>query len=1045
MEYTQPSGYVIQLYQYARMFAYNNEPLKKYFNHVIENNNNNSKKHIPNVYLTFGDFDALEIIKIDEFREYHDVSEKTKQWVGRRQSVLLYTLTDNPRMIYDKDGYWLSGENILNEINTLSDAKQKEMIDKQKQDQSGQFFCLSMLSLTNEASNQILSSSEDGYLTFLKDVRNQILQFVDDINTKFRLNIQCEVFGTFSTTEVAIVCLGDEYVDIMRMIDAIKHLKICSSDPEQKDKSEAAFLSSFSVIGIKDATDKQSFQGKLGSALIQLSMNETVSSHQHLKNIIRSKFSSQHFDNKPFSVGEYDVVIETSAEEAIEHLLPDGFLRKKRNGEGNTYDISGMPFVVRNNIRLLYFSDDLCKSHNTNMDTVIEEKEQNLSVSIKHFSEENIVIPFEWEELKPVSLDTTVDECSNESNYYYYQKIRNLLKESIPSSGGAIDMLDLLYADYQSICGSAYNSLWMSDLHRQFKAVLFTIHEIVPKQDNHFKSDLWWDKLKELMNAFKQQVNHLSQSSRMFFDIPASQIRATGQFDLLMHTSYGMTKKILELIYSIHGSTESQSEKKHSELVPLLTVNIVPNVETEQFYHSSVNDYLRTISTTIPLDSLFAPERQMCVLSHELFHYAPPKSRTARNKCMGIFICSYIWMQQALHVLNDLCVNHDRQYKIQGEDGRVSPFWNEILDISDLRRRILDYTQQYYSQIEKIFSADDLLANAYRSLVYKFLYSELGFDAAEVNQNLFSKLLKTIFFPYCIQRCNDALKQKSQTKEPQDIIWIIQKTKDIMVYTNIAPKQNHLPLLLKYRLQETYIKEFETTTWAAIKEACCDIAMITLTNMKLDDFYLLMVRSWKEMYTKKADGEKDLFTIDSNRRISIHNDCVEPMYYYRIAFVCAYMNWLNSNKKEGIESFNENFHTKYIWTYRRSRNKEAVDNAIKNYQWRFHYYVPYYIKEFNQYHGLLKKIFQDFDMRNLDGKSVEIRNMFQKIYLKYESLIPKEEWSLENRQAYNAKRFQCDLEIAHLFQQQKSLKQLAKEYGFMTISHDERGGQDESN
>ena len=87
--------------------------------------------------------------------------------------------------------------------------------------------------------------------------------------------------------------------------------------------------------------------------------------------------------------------------------------------------------------------------------------------------------------------------------------------------------------------------MWVSDLHRQFKAVLHEINLLISSEELEWS----WDRYRDLTNAFKQQIYHLTQSNRMFFETPSCHLRATGQYDFLMHAYYGITKRILEAIY----------------------------------------------------------------------------------------------------------------------------------------------------------------------------------------------------------------------------------------------------------------------------------------------------------------------------------------------------------------------------------------------------------------------------------------------------------------------------------------------------------------
>jgi len=157
-----------------------------------------------------------------------------------------------------------------------------------------------------------------------------------------------------------------------------------------------------------------------------------------------------------------------------------------------------------------------------------------------------------------------------------------------------------------------------------------------------------WDRFQDLTNAFKQQIYHLSQSSRMFFETPSCHFRSTGQYDFLMHTYYGISKRIIEAIYLM------QKEDPQSELVPLITVNTVPQVHSHLYFECGNSDEMRTINIDIPNSIIFDPYRGMSYLTHELFHYSVPESREKRNRTIGVLYISLFFFHKVFHTLREI-------------------------------------------------------------------------------------------------------------------------------------------------------------------------------------------------------------------------------------------------------------------------------------------------------------------------------------------------------------------------------------------------------
>lgn len=122
---SQPvNGYIINLYQYARRYTYNNKELISNFNQVISDDN--FKENIKNDYPSIGSFDVVEIVSVEDFNRYRDVSIQGKKWLGKRQSVLLYEFK--------------SESQNLNLKNNDGESSKKEWINGKKEKVNKTFF-----------------------------------------------------------------------------------------------------------------------------------------------------------------------------------------------------------------------------------------------------------------------------------------------------------------------------------------------------------------------------------------------------------------------------------------------------------------------------------------------------------------------------------------------------------------------------------------------------------------------------------------------------------------------------------------------------------------------------------------------------------------------------------------------------------------------------------------------------------------------------------------------------------------------------------------
>ncbi len=643
------NGYMIQLYQYARRYRYNYEDCISYFNYLIDYPEHNGKPAEETKeetdsngchYTVFGEFDMLEIIPVDSFRKYHDVSGLAKKHLGRRQNVLLYRIGDvNEQKIKfnTKDKCWCY---------RVPDEK---TIQKR-------FFCLSLLSVTNEVLAEI------NIFQLLPEIRGKILSITDDLNEGLKESekLVCEVYGALNATEIGIVWLCNQYTDILLIIDYLKHMKL---QIESGRKDAMLFLASNTTIATKFDRDPDNLCGKnngifprvKGCGAVQISVHDKLKNRREAEELVEDIIRDCDPDECRvlYSSGEYDLIIQMPASDILEKMQKGGILNNAKKDKKGKYK-KELRSILRNNTQLLLDRKEIEGSIFYNK---IDLQSFVLMVGVSHKNPDNMINQNKgWEEwreladkdllLKEGKITETGISIEKDSNNSYYNRIRRDMEKLIRPSAGAIDMLDLLYADYLSTVSSAYNQTWVADFHYQFKGVLHAISlwiERQGRQDLRDESiqDRQWQDFSDLTNAFKQQVYHLSQSSRMVLDIPRCHFRMTGQYDLLVHTYYGFAKIILEVIYLMQG------KNSQSDLVPLVTVNTVPQVKSELYFEYGYNDEMRVINLNIPASIIFDPQRGFRYLTHELFHYAVPQSRE-KKLSDGVF-CNQRMLKDAVY------------------------------------------------------------------------------------------------------------------------------------------------------------------------------------------------------------------------------------------------------------------------------------------------------------------------------------------------------------------------------------------------------------
>lgn len=866
-----PKGYLINQYQYARRYRYKSSGCIFYFNKMLEGHERKPQRN----FLAFGDFDMLEFISVDTFREYYDVSTQAKQWLGKRQTVLLYDISQK---IAETDGENVSDDDKKAGIGTTIVYRESEekwmQCGSPEQELQGRFFCLSMLSITNEISQEYVKTS-----TLLKLARLKIHEIVDKINSTLNCKIHCEVYGSLNTAELGIIFISDEYVDVLRILDTVKHIRV----RDEEGHTYPVFLNCYSTIGISDehAAEVQDDTAIKGKALVQIAIQDLTDSHDALDKLAHDIAGESSGDKIAFSVGEYDLAVEVDTKRAIQLIRSDGLLSMAKKNPEQTEFIDDTREVLRNNIRLFYTRDMVPQ-----LDDFLNQLETNGELNIRFTAvfDDSKQLSFEKEELIE---DEPGDSRTYRSNETYYRIIRRELKKRIRSSAGAIDTLDMLYTDYKSIIASAYSAVWVSDLHRQFKSALHSIYEMLQSREMEWS----WDGFHDVTNAFKQQIYHLSQSSRLFFEIPSCHLRSTGQYDFLMHAYYGITKKIIEIIYRI------QQKDNQSELVPLITVNTVPQVTTELFFEVGNHSGMRTVNLNVPNSIVFNFNRGIGYLTHELFHYAVPEERSERNYRISLLYLTQIFKSQVLNELRNLVVtgmdltvkpSFNDYFSVPGHNDNGMPgFLVSLFNISDsssskalmgIEDVILEIIiRNYESHVQKYLKPyQDSICNKFESAVVFYALKEQSDALFEI---VFTKCFE-ILYAQAQKQLSDSGAKADENDEAflQRLEYCKKNVEKFKAYVREIP-QRRLPSRanrLNINDDDKYIRSVLEPCRSALKEACSDVAMVSLNGMALNDYLLFCVQNWKDAF-EHSDNRNMLEIMRKEYEMQL-----------RIAFVAEY-------------------------------------------------------------------------------------------------------------------------------------------------------------
>lgn len=218
-----------------------------------------------------------------------------------------------------------------------------------------------------------------------------------------------------------------------------------------------------------------------------------------------------------------------------------------------------------------------------------------------------------------------------------YGSIRKLIEENIYKTAGLIDTLDSLLCDYRYNVVSADNISWADDFSYIFLKNLQCIEEILQMKEQC--REVTMELLRFIMNNLKQQIFHVAESSILNFEIPKCHLRYTGQEDSLMFCYMGIIKEILKTAYSL------MSCNKQSEIIPLLTVDAVPVIESDLYFDKTGfvdfnkdDQDFKILSLNLPHVTFYDIPTYMQYMYHEIYHYIVPRNRERRDYHVGILL-----------------------------------------------------------------------------------------------------------------------------------------------------------------------------------------------------------------------------------------------------------------------------------------------------------------------------------------------------------------------------------------------------------------------
>lgn len=558
-------GYVFEYYKYVQYPKATLKDIEKCLNYAAAERST----------LTFGEYDRLKINNMIQFDRFRDLSELAKDWVGNRQSILLYDFEDEPKFTYvEEENAW-----GFKEVKT------------------GEFDRHLFWALTELQFRSVLREKMDkgNYDELLKEAQKELHNIIQK-GVSGSADCKYMVLGTLGTFGISVLWFSNQYTDVLKMVNSIKS--------NSKYKEERMYLAAHTIISRNSVYDQFREDNELvkeikGKAFVQITLKKWITpSLGFIKN--------SHVRNLQHTSGEYDVVMEMDARDAFVYFEQWNIFDHDRDEYQSN--------ILQTRVTLAGELDD----YNLIEAPEIEEEKDSLADNLGK-----------------------VDEA--------YKKLRELIEQKIDKTAGIIDTLDSLHCDYRYNVTCAVNQSWADDFSYIFLKNMECITEII-NIDRSYDVGVM-SILRGVLNNLKQQIFHISEANSLNFELPKCHLRYTGQEDCILFGYMGIIKEILHTAYQL------KSCNKQTEIIPIVTVDVLPIIESEMYFDKShyVNENdadqdFKIVSLNLPHVTFYDVPANILYLYHEIYHYIVPEDREKRDYIMGILF-SAIYFQNTLYAV----------------------------------------------------------------------------------------------------------------------------------------------------------------------------------------------------------------------------------------------------------------------------------------------------------------------------------------------------------------------------------------------------------
>lgn len=698
----------------------------------------------------------------------------------------------------------------------------------------------------------------------MRSYREKILQLVESS----QMPVCCSVMGILGTYGVAILWAADQYIEILSLIDQIRGGNF-EKDTGGRENDFLSFFTIFAQNNMNEELKAQKMEKVDGKAILQITLQTDL--NEDILQTFQCEFKPDEFLH---SSGEYDLLIKADIKNLYKHFEKGDILHPKSDFYKK--------YILQTNVRLC------------------EEKrfvKFGSGTAEKKETDEEKRITEQWKTYIEPAWET-------------YSEVRKEFLEKFPKTAGMVDSLDLLYGDYVSKVSSVSNKMWAHDFLYQFKAILKVIIKSL-KNISDNRTSISPRKIlsdfRDILSCYEHQIIHIAESSNLVIDTPKCHLRYTGQNNLTLYAYFGFTKDIIELCYCL------QENSKQSIILPLISADIVPIVESEMYidYGNSNDD--RVIKLNIPVTALYNIPEYMPYVYHEIFHYVVPEDRAVRNWIKGVFLIT-IGIRNAIAYLLSLHMSNYNEIKEEVENFItfvLTPYlyrsvYQRYYDSVIASVRGIDKKQRK-TEVEE---ADVKNWRQYEQEMFSKLLSEISGDEYEMEQQ---SLIMCVMEDLYLQRekikaeagnLDDSLDKDAAEKCVEELMRIWRgifhnnpghdaKVQGMKASFKVG---SHLPEAI------LNMDELETLS-DSLSEVACDIPMVEIGKMDIVHYMLCYVKIQKDllgnskMHMRTQDRIRIGIVFDFLDEFQSSKTTESRMDIYEMRFTAAYVGLYYSLKK----------------------------------------------------------------------------------------------------------------------------------------------------